>query len=67
MKDRKTAAQLAHMIETRMTLQATVSVCGRGNEWVAGAVVVGFGRGAFADRQAKEIADDLRKTYDLTE
>ena len=65
MKEQKTSAQLAHMIESRMTLQASVSVCGQGGEWIAQAVVVGFGREAFADRQAKEIADDLRKTYDL--
>ena len=67
MKERKPAAQLARMIEGRMTLQATVSVGGQGSEWIAGAQVVGFGRGAFADRQAKKIADDLRETYDLIE
>jgi hypothetical protein len=65
MKEQRTAAQLARMIEARMTLQASVSVGGQGGEWIAHAVVVGFGRGAFADQQAKKIADDLREEYDL--
>lgn len=67
MKQKKSAAELARMIEGRMTLQASVSVCGKGSEWVVGVAIFGFARGAAANREANEIADNLRNDYQLVE
>lgn len=68
MKDTKSATQLADMIEAKMTIRASVGVARQGiSSWVAAAVVWGIENAAEADRQAKEIASELRVKYDLAD
>lgn len=65
MKEKKTAAQLAAMIEGRLTMQGSVGVIREGSSWVAGAAVWGVENAAEAERQAKQIAAELREKYEL--